>query len=306
MSASMASKGLSIAADIPAWVTPIQDWKIQSPKASSSPRYSGHRELVDAFMIDARLGQGCTGLRKPTPYGFVVVVLMIDGRETGIDGLRNQTFEAGDVIVWNSFQTLQFEVIDALHKIMLVLPEKRVRNMWPDLVSSSTLYFSRRDPFSPLLSGYFGALLSQIDSLSDSRASVAIDGGLDITARAAREQRRDQPQDKSSLVVEQVIRYLEANLRDPELDLDRVATRFSLSARYLQILFARRGTTLTEWVRERRLENCRRALEAKKSDETITDIALDWGFNDPSHFGRLFRQRFGMTPKDYAFRNPAK
>ena len=34
-------------------------------------------------------------------------------------------------------------------------------------------------------------------------------------------------------------------------------------------------------------------------NRSITDIALSWGFSDPSHFGRRFKQAYGMSPRDY-------
>ena len=33
--------------------------------------------------------------------------------------------------------------------------------------------------------------------------------------------------------------------------------------------------------------------------ESITDIALDTGFNNISYFNRVFKKSFGMTPKAY-------
>jgi AraC-like DNA-binding protein len=32
---------------------------------------------------------------------------------------------------------------------------------------------------------------------------------------------------------------------------------------------------------------------------TVTAIALDHGFNSPTHFGRVFRAKFGRTPREF-------
>ena len=32
---------------------------------------------------------------------------------------------------------------------------------------------------------------------------------------------------------------------------------------------------------------------------SITDIAYRWGFSDAAHFARMFRERFGMSPRRY-------
>ena len=41
---------------------------------------------------------------------------------------------------------------------------------------------------------------------------------------------------------------------------------------------------MARWVREQRLERCRRELEGASESTTVTDIAFRWGFNDASHF----------------------
>jgi AraC-like DNA-binding protein len=35
------------------------------------------------------------------------------------------------------------------------------------------------------------------------------------------------------------------------------------------------------------------------SDESLSEIALNCGFADQSHFSREFRRQFGRTPRDY-------
>lgn len=45
-------------------------------------------------------------------------------------------------------------------------------------------------------------------------------------------------------------------------------------------------------------EACRRSLERSDlNGMSVTDIAFGWGFNDSSHFTRLFKAAYGVTPK---------
>jgi AraC-like DNA-binding protein len=53
-----------------------------------------------------------------------------------------------------------------------------------------------------------------------------------------------------------------------------------------------------------RLEECARAIsDAAQRGRTVTEIAFLHGFNNASHFGRVFRERYGSTPSDYRRRN---
>jgi AraC-like DNA-binding protein len=80
------------------------------------------------------------------------------------------------------------------------------------------------------------------------------------------------------------------------LTLTKVARRLGMSPRYLQHLLATSGTTFTAHVTGLRLQRAFMMLIAQ-SKSRISDIALQAGFSDISHFNRLFRSRFGDTPK---------
>jgi AraC-like DNA-binding protein len=92
--------------------------------------------------------------------------------------------------------------------------------------------------------------------------------------------------------------HIASNFSDPELSLAKVAQSLSISPRYLQLLLKTSGTSFTAHVTELRLKHAFTLLAAEDlSDVCICDIALRAGFSDISHFNRLFRSRFGDTPK---------
>jgi AraC-like DNA-binding protein len=64
----------------------------------------------------------------------------------------------------------------------------------------------------------------------------------------------------------------------------------------VQALFASQGTTLGAHLLEQRLQlAAHRLRDADGSRERISDIALESGFGDLSHFCRAFRRRFGCS-----------
>jgi AraC-like DNA-binding protein len=92
--------------------------------------------------------------------------------------------------------------------------------------------------------------------------------------------------------------HLASHFSDPELSLSKVAQSLQISPRYVQRLLERSGTSFTAHVTELRLKQAFMLLTAqRKSDVRICDVALQAGFSDISHFNRLFRSRFGDTPK---------
>lgn len=93
---------------------------------------------------------------------------------------------------------------------------------------------------------------------------------------------------------------IEANLSDPELDAQRVADAVGISVRYANDLLASQDTSLNRFILSRRLARCRNSLEdPNQRHRTITDIAQCWGFSDMTHFGRRFREAYGVLPSEY-------
>jgi AraC-like DNA-binding protein len=79
----------------------------------------------------------------------------------------------------------------------------------------------------------------------------------------------------------------------------RGAAPVRCSRAHLYRVFASRGETVANCVRELRLQPAHDLLtHGSARKEQIGDIAYRCGFEDPVHFTRLFRQRFGLTPSE--------
>jgi AraC-like DNA-binding protein len=54
------------------------------------------------------------------------------------------------------------------------------------------------------------------------------------------------------------------------------------------------------WIRERRLERCRRdLLDPVLAERPVSAVAARWGLTDPAAFSRLFRAAYGVPPLEY-------
>jgi AraC-like DNA-binding protein len=96
--------------------------------------------------------------------------------------------------------------------------------------------------------------------------------------------------------------YVQQHLRDPQLSADSIARALNCSRRHLYNAFAGEGESIAAFIQRQRLQACIRELQQAGADaRPITDIALSWGFGNPSHFSRVFRDHTGMTPT--AFRH---
>lgn len=97
---------------------------------------------------------------------------------------------------------------------------------------------------------------------------------------------------------DRVLALVEASLFDPALKTSTIASDLGVSLRTVQNIFAALGTTPSAYIEEQRL--CRAADRLASSPfASVTEIALESGFNDSAYFTRRFRQRFSTTPRQW-------
>lgn len=94
-------------------------------------------------------------------------------------------------------------------------------------------------------------------------------------------------------------RYIETHFGDEALDADAVARSVHVSSKHLQRIFAASGTSLMRYVWHVRLAHAERLLRTSDARTMpAQEIAWRCGFSSASHFSRVFKQRFGVSPGD--------
>lgn len=97
--------------------------------------------------------------------------------------------------------------------------------------------------------------------------------------------------------------FIQSHLDNPALDRSRVADAVGLSLRRLSEIFAAEGLSLAAYIREARLQRIADALVDQRYQRlSISDIAMRWGVTNLQHFSRIFRDRYGVSPRAYRHR----
>jgi AraC-like DNA-binding protein len=105
--------------------------------------------------------------------------------------------------------------------------------------------------------------------------------------------------------VKRAIDYIEANL-DEAIGLSEIATAAGVPGRTLIRHFQdSRGTSPMRYLREARYGKVREVLWRAEPEESITEIALRWGFTHTGRFSVEYRKRFGESPSQTLRRRPA-
>ena len=123
---------------------------------------------------------------------------------------------------------------------------------------------------------------------------------LDLLAVAVAQQCGGQPRpeavDNATLLRARA--EIEARLGSAMLSVANLCRTLGVSRSALYRLFAAEGG-VQAYITRRRLDRVAATLRDPLDRDRIADIAERWGFCDAAYLGRLFRERFGMTPSDY-------
>ncbi|UUX94043.1 helix-turn-helix domain-containing protein [Aquabacterium sp. J223] len=265
------------------------------------------RDWGDVHVLEHRMPP-CAGQRfaqaRDDIGDYLAIVCILAGREVGFDrsgaiGRSSIVLEAGDFVTWHSSQPLGFEVIDPLHKVTLLVPEVRLRGLFPQGTAAAGIHFKHGSGLGPLVRGYLRNFIENIDNVPRGDRSMAMDITLEVLAKAVASVRAQHTLKPQGILFKEVLQYIERCLEDETLSPCSIARAHRISPRTLHMLFENSGHTVSSWIRERRLVRCEAALAGSNRQVTVTEVALTWGFKDVSHFSRLFKERYGAPPAHY-------
>ncbi|MFC9293798.1 helix-turn-helix domain-containing protein [Streptomyces sp. NPDC057011] len=130
--------------------------------------------------------------------------------------------------------------------------------------------------------------------------SVTLDLTTAFLAQQLGEPDQAPAEARAQQALQQIHRFIENNLGDPDLTPQTVADRHAISLRTLYNLFADQPLSVAAHIRQRRLERAAADLARPELDgQPVQAIALRWGFCNTAAFGRAFREVYGITPTEH-------
>jgi AraC-like DNA-binding protein len=221
------------------------------------------------------------------------------GHEVFEDGAKQATLECGDIVTWHSSQTFSFESDKPLQKLSIYVPEASMERILDCPASYAGLHLKHNSGITALVTGYLTGLCDDF-VVSDERTEAEIEEAtLNLIGAAIAAPGTVASGPPRRALWERVTVFIDRNLENPELKPPYIASALGMSLRYLHLLFAERGHTVAGWIRGRRLECCRAELAKSRGARTVKEVAFRWGFNDATHFGRIFKACYGRSPRSF-------
>lgn len=119
---------------------------------------------------------------------------------------------------------------------------------------------------------------------------------LALFMQVARQYKLSAPEPKEETLADKIVRYMSEHT--DVVTLKDIAAHFSYHPNYISTLLHRElGKSFSEILLEQRMERATALLRG--TTLTIEEIALMLGYSNSSNFYKAFREKFGISPREY-------
>ena len=235
---------------------------------------------------------------RKQPSSDVLLSVQLAGPATIIQDERAAVLRPGDATLYDAERPYEIVLDGNFSMLVFQMPRQLLEGRIGDLKEWTARRVVGSHGAGRLASQYLRTVYEEADSLDVSRA-MAVRPGLELfvnalTAVHARQRNADH-QTTLLFVAKELI---EASLTDAGFTRERLAKQLHVSVRQLSRIFQLIDSSPHAYLRERRLEAAKTSL-MREPGVSVSEIAHRFVFSDASHFCRCFRDRYGVTPRDY-------
>lgn len=271
-----------------------------APRAGETfDAWVSRRSLGDVAMVESAHGcgrgrRGRAEIAGPTGELLGVSVLR-RGRLALTLGEDWVVLSAGQALVWDGRLAGGFEALEPIEKCTLLVSRERLRGVAPRYEAMVGRVLPADSPRVRLLGGFLDTV-STMGALDEGASAAAGEAAMDLARGVIGAGPAEGEAGFHLALLTQAQRYVADHLGLCSLSPETVARAHAVSLRTMQRVFEEAGESLSAHIRRRRLERCYEELAVGQGP--VADVALRWGFGNPAHFSRVFRQAFDVSPRE--------
>lgn len=241
---------------------------------------------------------------EPNVYSqdaYFAVVLLSGNYHLQQNG-KEVFLQPGDISLYDATLAHQIRCSEKFSKLIISIPRPILRDRISGIEHCTALRIPGNSGIGAIAGHFIRSVLSQTDQLTTHEFSALSESSLDLLTVALATVRPEKFNLSKSrtFTLNRIKAYIEEHLSESDINPDIIASGVGLSSRYINTLFKDEETSLMRYIWQRRLENSKKdLLDPLLAGYRVSDIAFRWGFNDLSHFSRVFKQRYNYSPKDY-------
>ena len=176
--------------------------------------------------------------------------------------------------------------------ISLKLPDDKIKNSFFELIVTANN--ATREQDKTFSSSTFDNAFATLSSENDIKLikEFAQKFLMECTHAVSRVKKAEE-----NPIIKKVCQYVDENL-SIDISLETAADFAGVSSFYLSKLFKEeKGETFINFISDKRLEKSRKLLS--ETNLSIKEITAEVGYNDQNYFSRIFKSKYGLSPKEY-------
>ena len=238
-------------------------------------------------------------IRRHDP-GLVKVMVQLRGRGLLAQRDRKAVLAPGDFIVYDTSEPYLLR-LEGDYTLFAVMFPRTALKLSANGISSITAIPMRADDWvGGAVSTFLSGLRLGLSSGSLNPNPRFEEAAIDLICASVTDHASQVNGAPCAAILAGAKSFIDTHHADPALDTSMVAAAHHISPRCLQKLFAAAGITVAGWIKERRLERCRHDLEDPRLlRDRIGTICARHGYIDSAHFSRLFKQKYGLSPRAF-------
>ncbi|WP_205161886.1 helix-turn-helix domain-containing protein [Arthrobacter roseus] len=276
-----------------------------------SGRLSG-RQLHDVGIMRLEAGPQ-TVSRSPEliargGVGHYKLSLQLSGHALLLQDGREAVLQPGDVAIYDTQRPYTLTFDDSFETLVLMFPQHLLGLPSDDVSDLTAVRMGKGNRLAESVAPFVASIATQLPELRSPIGHRLALNIVDLLSTMLADEIYSQPDqniDNHGRMLSRIQHHIEANLADPTLGPDAIARTHHIATRTLHKIFSESALTVAGWIRERRMEHCRRDLVDPLYEHVLVgEIGARWGLPDGAHFSRVFRTTYGLSPSQYR-RSPA-
>lgn len=230
--------------------------------------------------------------------------MQLTGTTTVRQDGRECVLRPGDLAFYVTERPYTLHYPGPQHSLVVKFPQHFVHLPAEDVAAVTATRVSDETGLGRVAVPLFEQLAYNLDVLEGPQAGALVRSALDMLVTVLSSQLWEEGSAAPGGLFREAAAYIEEHLADSELRPATIAEALFVSVRSLHSQFAAHDTSVSAFIRSRRLEMIRRDLaDPRMAGETIQAIASRHGLPEASYVSRAFRARYGVAPR--AFRRAA-
>lgn len=208
-------------------------------------------------------------------------------------------FEEGDVVLIDPLVRFNETFREVAHIIVLRLPKQALRERGICYRFNTVCRPDTRNPDVKAVREFVLHLGEYVDGTSNQLLARIGEQCLDLMDVIVNLGGVLRPARTSQTIVSRARQLIARHVGNPDLNITYIADELNVSASTLLRAMKTAGLSPMRYALALRLEHSAQLLQHTPSPAAIGQVAYQSGFTNASHFSRVFKQRYGMTPGEF-------